>query len=161
MHPFAQRGERGVTAIEIVFGVSIAALVLIFSVHSILQFVNAGRVAGEKAKAIYLAEEGLELVRFVRDESWNTISGLSANTTYYLWATGSAVGVTTTPQVTDGYTRSFRISNVYRNSSDDIVASTTGGASADTDSKYVALTVTWGAPTSTVSFTSILTNINP
>lgn len=153
--------KRGVTSLEVVIGVSIAAIVLTFAVHSIMEFVNIGRTAGEKTKAIYLAEDGLELLRFIRDGDWGDISGLSANTTYYLSVSPAAVSVTTVPQTIDGYTRSFRISNVYRNSSDDIVASTTSGAVVDAHSRYVTMTVAWDTPTSTIALTSMLTEIDP
>lgn len=158
---FMQKKERGVAAVEVVIGVSIAALVLIFATNALVLFLNAGRTASEKVKAIYLVEDGLELLRFVRDDSWNSISSLSVNATHYLQVTPSTVTVTSAPQLIDGYTRSFRISNVYRNASDDIVASTTPGSTADQSAKYVTMTVTWGTPTSTVALTSILTDIDP
>jgi hypothetical protein len=159
---FKNKTHRGVTSIEIAIGVSIAALVLIFATNAIALFVNANRTASEKTKALYLVEDGLELVRYLRDGSWSTLSSLSANTTYYVSVGSTSIGITTVPQVVDGYTPSFRISNVYRDTTTrDIVASTTGGSVADTSSKYVTMTTTWGAPTSTLAITSILTEIDP
>ncbi len=154
-------GERGVTAIEVAIGVSIASVVLIFSMQSLSLFINTGRAVSEKTKTVYLAEDGLELVRYLRDESWTTLSALSTTGTHYVSVTASAVAATTTVQVIDGYTRSFKISNVYRNASDDIVASTTGGAVADTDSKYIEMRVVGGTPVATTSIMTILTNPNP
>lgn len=156
-----KQNNRGVTAIEVAIGVSIAALILVFAMTTIGLFVNAGRTASEKTKAIYLVEDGFELLRYVRDGSWPTISALSSNTTYYLSVTATGVYVVTTPQSIDGFARSFRIANVYRNASDDIVASTTGGSVADTSSKYITMTVTGGVPTTTVSMVTILTEIDP
>jgi hypothetical protein len=152
---------RGVTVIEVAIGVSIAALVLIFSMQSLSLFINVGRTISEKTKAIYLAEDGLEIVRYLRDESWSTVSALSTSGTHYLSVTPGAFSFTSTPETVDGYTRSFKISNVYRNSSDDIVASTTSGASPDTGSKYVELRVVGGTPVATTSISTILTNPNP
>jgi type II secretory pathway pseudopilin PulG len=161
-HSRKKGSQKGITSIEIVIGVSIAALVLIFTTNTIVLFVNANRTVSEKTKALYLIEDGLELVRYLRDGSWSTLSSLSANTTYYVSVAPTSIGITTVPQVVDGYTRSFRISNVYRNSTtDDIVASTTGGSVADTSSKYITMTTAWGTPTSTLSVTSILTEIDP
>ena len=158
----AKNGARGVTAVEVAIGVSIAALVLIFTTNVIMLFVNANRTVGEKTKALYLNEDGIELLRYLRDGSWSTLGGLSENTTYYLSVTPSSVNVTSVPQTVDEYTRSFRISNVYRsNTTDDIVASTTGGAVADTSSKYITMTTTGGTPTSTISLMTILTEIDP
>ncbi len=153
--------NRGVSAVEVAIGVSIAALVLVYAMTTIALFINAGRTTSERTKAIYLAEDGFELLRYVRDGSWTSISTLSSNTTYYLSVTPTGVYVVTTPQTIDGFTRSFRISNVYRNSADDIVASTTSGSSADTSSKYIVMTVTGGVSTTTVAMTTILTEIDP
>lgn len=161
MHATVSTWRRGVTSLEVVIGVSIAAIILVFAVHSITEFVNVGRTTGEKTKAIYLAEDGLELLRYIRDNNWTNISGLSLNTTYYLNVTSTGASVTTATQTVDGYRRSFRLTSVYRNSGDDIVASTTSGAVLDTHSKYVTMTVTWGTPTSTVAITSLLTEIDP
>lgn len=153
---------RGFTAVEILVGVAILSLVLIFVSSTIGLFINAGRTVSEKTKALYLVEEGLELARFVRDESWNTISALPINTTRYFNITGSAITITTTPEVIDGFRRSFQVQNVYRNTTTkDIVASTTGGSVADTDSKYIIMTVAWGNPTTTITMTSILTDLTP
>jgi hypothetical protein len=155
------KSARGVTAVEIAIGVSIASLVIVFAVQTIGLFVNANRVASEKTKAIYLTEEGHELLRWLRDGSWNTISALSTNNTYYFVTSTTSIGLTTTLQNNGGYVRSFRLQNVYRNSSDDIVASTTGGAIADTSAKYVTMTTTYGNPTTSVSITTILAEIDP
>jgi type II secretory pathway pseudopilin PulG len=154
--------ERGITAIEVVIGVAIAALILIFVSNTIALFINAGRTASERTKALYLVEDGLELVRFVRDERWSNISSLSTNSTHYLNVTPTTITTTVTPEYIDGYRRSFRIQNVYRNSTtDDIVASTTSGSVVDTGSKYVTMTVEWGNPTTSLSMTSILVDLTP
>lgn len=156
------RRRRGVTLIEVVIGVSIAALVLVFTTHALMQFVNVGRDVSEKTAALYLAEEGLELIRFERDEAWSEISGLSTASTHYLNATTTGVAITNSPETIDGFSRSFRIQNVYRNSStDDIVASTTAGSVADTSAKYITVTVSWASGAKSVSLTSILANLDP
>jgi hypothetical protein len=158
---YSTQHNRGVTAIEVAIGVSIAALVIVFAMQTIGLFVNANRVASEKTKAIYLTEEGHELLRWLRDGSWSTISTLSTNNTYYFVTSTTSIGITTTLQNNGGYVRSFRIENVYRDASDDIVASTTGGAVADTSAKYVTMTTTYGTPTTSVSLRTILTEIDP
>ncbi len=162
--PFSQSKNitHGVSAVEVLIGVAIASLVLIFASNAIILFINSGRTVSEKTKALYLAEEGLEHVRFIRDNAWTNISGLSTNSTHYLNITGTTITTSVTPENTDGFRRSFRVQNVYRNSTtDDIVASTTGGSVADTNSKYVFMTVVGGSPTTTVTLTSILSDITP
>lgn len=153
---------RGFTAVEVLIGVALASVILIFAANTVALFINAGRVVSEKTKALYLAEEGLELVRFVRDESWSTLSALSTSGTHYLGVTSSSITTSTTPEYIDGFRRSFTVKNVYRNTTtNDIVASTTGGSAADTDSKYITVSVAWGTPTTTISMTSILTDLTP
>ncbi len=153
---------RGFTAVEVLVGVALASVILIFAANTVALFINAGRVVSEKTKALYLAEDGLELMRFVRDESWNTISVLPVGSTRYLGVTSSLITTTTTPEVIDGFRRSFSVQNVYRDATtNDIVASTTGGSVADTSSKYITMSVAWGTPTTTISMTSILADIAP
>ncbi len=150
----------GVTSIEVVLGVSLAGIIIVYSATSIVQFINTARDVTVQTQALYLAEEGLELVRYVRDNDWTDISALSLGSTQYLSVTSSDVTITGTPEVIDEFTRSFSVQNVYRNSSTfDIVASTTGGSVSDPDAKYVTATVSWGNPTKSVSLTTILTNI--
>ena len=152
----------GFTAIEVVVGVSIVGLILVYTTYAITEFINSARDVTEKTEALYLAEDGLELVRYMRDNNWATISSIPVNQTRYIEVTNTSVTVTTIPEVIDGFTRSFTLQNVYRESGTaDIVASTTGGSVADTDSKYVTMTVTWGTPVKNVSLTTIIADIAP
>ncbi len=58
---------KGVTSVEMVVGVSIAGLILLFSMYTIHNLINTTRDITLKTNALYLAEDGLELLRFVRD----------------------------------------------------------------------------------------------
>jgi type II secretory pathway pseudopilin PulG len=149
--------EKGITAIEALVGVSIAALILVVSTFTIVQFINTSHTVADKTQALYLAEEGQELLRFVRDNDWTNISSLSLGTDYYLEIKSADITTTTTPETIGKYSRSFTLENVERNGDDDIVSSGT----EDNDSKYVTVTVEWGSPTQSVTLESILTNINP
>jgi len=148
--------EKGIVAVEAIVGVTIAALVLLFVSHSIVRFVNTGRDSTEKTQALYLAEEGLEMVRFIRDKKWSYISDLTDGTTYYLDINATTIATSTTKEVIGEFARSFEISPVERDSNDDIVSSGT----PDGDSKYVTVRIEWGTPTTTVSLVSILADIN-
>jgi len=154
------RKISGVTSIEVVIGVSLAGIIVVYSANSIVQFINTARDITFETQALYLAEEGLELVRYIRDNDWTEIGTLSLGSTEYLEVTSSDVSVSGTAEVIDEFTRSFSVENVYRSPGTfDIVASTTGGGVADPDSKYVTVTVSWGNPIQNVSLTTILTNI--
>lgn len=153
--------RNGMTSIEIVIGVSIAGIVLVYSMYAIMEFVNSARDISAKTEALYLAEDGLELVRYIRDNDWANISSLSVNNTHYLQVTTTTVQTTASPEIVDTFSRSFRIQNVYRNpGNEDIIASTTGGAVVDTGSKYVTMTVSWGTPVKSVSLTTIIADIS-
>jgi type II secretory pathway pseudopilin PulG len=153
---------RGITSIEVVIGVSIAGIVLVYAMYAITQFINSARDVGIRTQALYLAEDGLELVRYMRDKNWTTFSTIPLNTTRYLTITSTDILPTTTTETIGNFTRSFQVSNVYRNTTtDDIVASTTGGSAADTESKYVTMTVSWGTAGETLSLSTILVNLNP
>jgi type II secretory pathway pseudopilin PulG len=149
-------------ALEVVIGVSIAAVILTVAGNAMGQFINTGRSVTQKTQALYLAEEGLELIRFVRDTNWADVSVVPTDTTRYLSVTPTTVVITTTPEIIEGFVRSFRFQNVYRNATtDDIVASTTAGAVVDTSAKYVTVSVSYGNPTTTVSLTSVLADLDP
>ena len=159
---FIQKGVvRGMGLLEVVVSVSIVAVVLVFFSNTFVQFINTGKQVTEKTQALYLAEEGLELMRFVRDYNWADISALTGGTSYALLLNPTTIGITTTPEVSGIFKRTFVVSNVYRNAStDDIVASTTVGAVADAQAKYITMNVAWGTPTSTISLTTILTHLD-
>lgn len=152
--------RRGVSSIEVVVGVTIAGIIISFAMNSLVQFSQTGRSFTVRTQALYLAEEGLEFVRYMRDEQWSNISSLPLDTVRYLEVRSDEILSTTTPEVLGEFTRSFTVQNVYRNTTtDDIVASTTGGSAADVESKYITVTVSWGAEN--VSLTSIVTDLAP
>ena len=162
MKEFFKKMHAGIIAVEAVIGVSLAGLILVYSVYAINTYVNSGRDIAEKTQALYLAEDGLELIRYVRDNAWTKISSIPLNQTRYLETTNTGVSISVTPEILDGYTRSFTLDNVYREPGTyDIVASTTAGSVADTDSKYVTMTVRWGTPVKSVSLTTIIADIAP
>lgn len=159
-HRHVHKQQYGFTSIEVIIGVVIAGVVFIYAGNAIGSFINTARDVTLKTEALYLAEDGLELVRYMRDNNWTNMSAIPADTTRYLSVSSTTVRATTTSEVIGIYRRSFTVQNVYRNSStDDIVASTTGGSVADSDSKYVFMNVSWGSPTTTVTLTTILADI--
>lgn len=150
---------RGVSGVEILVGVSIAALILVFATHATARFINVGGDMADKTQALYLAEDGLELVRFVRDDSWASISGLANNATYYLDVDPATVNISGTPETIGIFSRSFEVDDVYRESSNDAIVAT--GGVVDPDTKYVTVTVSWDGGSESVSLTSILAEITP
>ena len=153
---------QGFSSVEVAIGVSIAALTVTFMMHTVVKLVTFGTDNLDRARAVLLAEEGIELMRFLRDSSWTNISSLSNGTRYDLLIATTTIATTTNSvPINTIYTRSITTSSVYRaTAGSDIVASTSGVAKAiDTNTVLVTVSVSWGTPTSTVSLSSYLTNI--
>ena len=152
--------RKGIGAVEVIIGVSIAALSVIFVGSTVASFMSRSAQNLDRVRAVYLAEEGLEITRYVRDESWSAFSSLTLDTNYYFSLSTTTATTTTTQNTTDGFTRTLTLSSVYRRTSDDdIVASTSASPKAiDSNSRLATVTVKWGTPTSTVSLSTYLTN---
>lgn len=133
--------------------VSILSLLGVHSLYLRSAFSNA-----ESLKAAYLAEEGIEVVRFWRDSSWNNkIKSITLDTDYGLALSGSTWS-TSTDQYLGGFERHVTLSTVSRNASSDIVSS---GGTLDPNTVLVTSTVSWakGGATTTKSIATYLTNL--
>jgi Tfp pilus assembly protein PilV len=69
--------EKGQSLIELVIAIGI--FVIIVSSLAILMFnsYDTGRLAAEITQANFLAEEGLEITRSIRDNNWQDLTNLS------------------------------------------------------------------------------------
>lgn len=150
--------NRGITLVEVIVGstiVSIVVAMVLFSLNTLFQ--NKERLLDQN-KALYLAESGIETVRFLRDEDWTNISALSVDTTYYLAVSTTTVAISGTPEVVDGFNREFVLRSVYRDAiSDDLMSSTDPGTYIDTDSYWLEFYVGNSNGTSTLS--ALVTNL--
>ena len=92
-------------------------------------------------KGELLAEEGLEVLRFIKKDGWAALSAIPSGDTRYLALSGSAWSVTNTPETVDGlFSRSFKVYDVARDGADNIVSV---GGSVDPDTRLFEVTVTW------------------
>lgn len=147
------------TVVEVLVGVAIFSLVVVFLATTLNLFFNNATLVRSKTEALFLANEALEMSRFVRDTNWNNIEALDNVTSYYLDINPGSISFSTLPEVIDGvYTRTITLAAVYRNGTDDIVAAGAPGAVVDTGSRLVTVTITWGSG-EIVSLTTLLTNI--
>lgn len=132
--------------------VSIAALVIVFSTHAIVYFVTAGSDLARKTQALFLAEEALEVARFVRDEDWGEISALTPGNTYYLDVGTSSASIVGSPEVIGEFTRSIVVEEVSRSSgNDDIVPNGMAGSAVDSGTVLLTAYVSWGNGTTSLS----------
>lgn len=150
---------RGVTVVEVLVAVSIAGVLIISLAYAMTTFLHTAHQVSKKTYAVYLAEEGLEMVRYLRDSDWNTIDALDTDDVHYLDISTTTIAFTATPEIVGDYSRSITIENAYRDSStDDIV---TSGGVEDVNTKYVTVRVSWDAGSATTSLTGLFANINP
>ena len=143
-----RNGERGISALEILVGLSIILFVLSGIVAAFQQHLSAGLRDMNQIKAAYLTEEGIEALRSLRDSSWSTFSSLTMESPYYLFysTTTAAWEATTTAQTIDSqFVRTFVLERVYRrNSDDDIVPLADAAAKTlDPNTKKATVLVSW------------------
>lgn len=140
--PITSGGARGFGVVEIVVVAGLASVALV-SILQLAVVVNRPIAAGvREAEATYLAEEALEAVRVVRNESWtDNIDPLANDTTYYPIIASSAWTLTTTDPgpLQARYTRTVTFGEVYRDDDDNI--SDTG--ELDPKTRKVTATVSW------------------
>lgn len=148
----------GITVVEVIIGVTLLSVIVVMVLFTMTLFLQTRSELVKKTKALFLAEEGIELLRYLRDEDWTTVAALSKNTPYSFTISGSTVAVTSASEVIDStYTRQFVLKTVYRNSTEDLALSGGGGTHDDDESVWVEMNVGYGAGTTTLE--TVLTNI--
>lgn len=131
--------KKGSSLIEILLAVAILALFSTAVIGSLVYARESTVSNGFKKRALLLAEEGLEAVRSIRDQSYDNLTdgnyGLSVDS--YHWVLSSL------PETIDGFTREVSISEI------------------DPDSKKIVVTISWETflgRQKTLSLESILSN---
>ena len=152
--------QKGFGLIEMIIGAAILSVSLL-SISNFFQSINrASAITQSAIQGDYLLEEGVEVVKLLRDISYtNNIRKMSTTTTYYLSWSGTNWATTTVNTLIDGkYTRNFTLTDVKRDiTSNDI--STTG--TYDQNVKLITVSVAWRDPvgTTTRSIQTYVTNI--
>jgi len=160
MKKFNQSLNSGLTLVEVLIATSIILVFLLAFLGVYNLYLKTAFSNGEVIKAAALAEESLEIIRFLRDSSWNTnIVPLSLDTDYYLvFEGGEWQVIATNIWVDDAFERNVRLSAVYRDASGDIVSS---GGVLDPGTLLVVSSVSWpsSAGTTTKSISTYLADI--
>lgn len=155
---FRQHRQAGISLIEVVFSVTIISIALIFIGYTVTLFVQVRHEMRMGTQALYLAEEGYELIRAIRNDSWSTIDALTLDTKYTFNLTTTTIAISSIPEIIDGeFNRVFEVRELYRNGDDDVVASTTPGSASDDEAREVIVRVGYGYGTTTLR--SVITNI--
>jgi type II secretory pathway pseudopilin PulG len=134
----ARKSFRGITIVEAVVAIAIFSLISGSAVQAYMSANAIGVRAATKTKALWLAEEGIEATRSIRDQNFTALSV----GTHGISLTNNVWKYTGTSDFTDGYQRS-------------IILTSTG-----VDSIFATSTVSWSykGATSTVALGSHFTN---
>lgn len=160
---FLRDRNSGSGMVEILVAIFIFTIVLGSLITASNQYLTGAGDNLKSAKAAYIAEEGVEAIKIIRDTDWDTVAALSNNTNYYLyWNTSSSTNntwyATTTSSLVDtSFTRTFTLEAVYRDSNGKIQQSGT----LDVNTRKLTVTVSWSArsATTTKSLSTYITNI--
>ncbi|MCK5027623.1 MAG: type II secretion system protein, partial [Candidatus Pacebacteria bacterium] len=127
MHGLKQKKHNGFGLIEIVVSVGIVGTVLsgVFFFYQKSLFINQRTTMLVQTNMLLV--EGVEVVKFLRDDSWSTnITSFPTSTPQYLvFTSGDWEVVSTSTQIDNVFTRWFVLEDVYRDGNDDIAASGT------------------------------------
>ena len=131
--------SSGFSSVEALLAASLFALLVTAFVGTYLYGQESTTLAGNRARAMMRAEEGLEAVRTIRDFAWNELlydqSAIAVSS-----GTWSFVGEGSS-EITGEFTRTLLFGDVCRDGSNQIVACP--GSSTDAHTKRVTSTVTW------------------
>ena len=142
----------GFTIIEVLIACAIISVTTFALISASVRGIQLSDRALKQTQASILLEEGAEVVKVIRDNSWATVSGFTLDTNYYFtFDTGTntwSLGTTPTSTIDSIFTRTVVFSSVERDGSDDIVAS---GGTIDPRTKKITVTVSWPQSGSTAS----------
>ncbi len=159
----SEKNNSGFALLEIVVG---AAIIFISTFALMLTASSMTRINANtyrEVKAAFLLEEGIEALRFIRDDGWGNLATIPLDTDYFISfdAINSKWATTTTEELIDGeHYRRFVVSEVLRDVSDDITLDTFLGT-PDTDILRFTIRVEWqnsSGATSTREAISYLSN---
>lgn len=161
---FKNKTKNGVSLVEIIIAssiISVTVLVLV-SVYSSVARYSISNI--KTLKATQLVEEGIEVLKYLRDSGYaNNIETLSNSTSYYLYwdqtiSAGEWTATTSNILLEDRYEVKFVLSPVYRNGDYNVVSS---GGTVDADSRKATVSVSYreSGATTTKSAESYIFNI--
>ena len=155
--------RHGFGLIETVVGAAILTAVLLGLAQVGQLTLRLVSTANLRLRASFLAEEGLEVARLVRDSSWAANIGPKAlcSDHYLSFSSGSwQITANPAPLVEGIFERRVRFEAVTRNASSDITGTGCAESGSDPDTRKVTATVSWinRGQTASVVISTYLTN---
>ena len=135
--------KRGFSVVEIIIAVAVFGIVSIAAITTSLQTLSTNRLSDEYARGSYLATEGVEAARSIREQNWaNLVAG-----TYGVASISGKWQFSGSNNALGKFNRTVAVSAVNRNAG----AIVTTGGSVDANTMKVDSTVSW-------NFTPLRTN---
>ena len=115
-------GTAGFTIIEVLFSAAFLALFTGVLITAYILYFRIATAGPQHTAAVFLADEGLEAVRVIRDGGWEDgIAALDTELPYHLIFQDGLWSATTDPQlIDDTFTRTVTLYEVRRDSDDNI-----------------------------------------
>ena len=155
-----QHKHRGFGLVEVLIGAAILSAFISAIVLAFQYFLTQSFDSVDNVQASFLAEEGIEAVKFIRDQGYvEYIATLDTDTPYFLAYDQTWNATTTKETYIDGmFERSFVLHDVYRDGSDDIAES----GSLDPNTKEVTVFVSYAgrSGTTTTLLSTYITNFH-
>lgn len=148
--------------LEAVIVVSIITVAFAALLSTAAYFLRGGLRAADSVQTAFLLEEGVEAVRFLRDNGYATyITPLVATTTtLYLERTSTGWRASSSPSlVLNEYRRTIALARVYRRNSDDDIVPASSGDPKTIDTHTTRLTVTVGNTEGSTSLSTYVADI--
>jgi type II secretory pathway pseudopilin PulG len=144
------RMKKGMGLVEVLVAVFIFTIILSSLILVSNMYLSGAGDNLRLTQAAYLAEEGVEAVKTIRDNSWTNISAMATGTKYYLATTSSAWATTTTKVYIDNFfLRYFILEDAMRdNNSRDILDT---GTIVDSKTRKLTVFVSWLGKTGTTT----------
>lgn len=126
--------------VEILVAASIITVSILAATGITQKSVAISRQALHAIQAGFLLEEGAEVVRILRDNTWSSISSLTNAMSYYPMFSGGTWTLSATANTVGIFTRSLTIASVNR---DNVTKDISIIGTDDPGTKLVTITVSW------------------
>ncbi len=156
--------RKGMVLAEALVGASVLIVFISALVLAQRIFIAQSSMSIDKTQSALLAEEGIEVAKFLRDENWANIACASTTCGPYGLQWDTTWSTTTSAEIIDEkFYRTLTIDRVCRNNSTFAIASSCSGAvTNDPNTKKVTISVSWSRnnATTTKTMATYLTNFH-
>jgi prepilin-type N-terminal cleavage/methylation domain-containing protein len=134
--------QKGATLVEVLVAIALAGIMMPALAAAFITSNDARPTATAQLTAETQLQEMTTAVRSIREQAW---SNIATDGTYHPVVSGSGWALASGSSTTGGFTDQIVISDVERDSSGNIVASS---GTTDPSTKQIVATVSWTTPTS-------------